>query len=153
MPNAIAGSMLVSVLNPDGTLVGGGGGGAVTISGQPIQVVQSSLGPSQHSNTSATAPTAGTATASLVVASAGTYRVVVNMTLYGTGVPVAPNNYRVQVGAQTPIVLNAPAEKSVVYANELVVTAAAGNTIQVLTTANEVAAVIVSTSLNVYRVV
>ena len=38
MPNNIAGSKLVSVLNPDGTLVGSAGGGAVTIAGQPIGV-------------------------------------------------------------------------------------------------------------------
>lgn len=153
MPTNTGGSAMFAVVNPDGTLVGSGSGGPITIGGQPIQVVQSSLGASLHNNTSTTAPTAGTAVATVTLPAAGTYRIVVNLMLGGTGVPVTPNNYRLQVGAQPTIALFAPVEKSLVYSNELVVTGTSGNAVQVQTVVNEVAAVVVGTSLNVYRVV
>lgn len=154
MPNNIAGSMLMSVLNPDGTLVGSGGGGAVTISGQPIQVVQSAVGTSLHHNTTFIAAAGGTVVATATAPATGTYRVVVNQMLTGTGTAVNNNNYRLVVGGvQIVSPISLPNEKSVISTNEIIVTATSAQTIQVQSINNEPTDVAVNTSLNVYRVV
>lgn len=109
MPNNIAGSQLVSVLNPDGSLVGsGGGGGSVTVTNFPAtQAVSGTVTANAGTGTFRMAPVANdsitgraqvaapaAATQIVTVASttAGLYKVECAVSITGTTVVANDSN-------------------------------------------------------------
>ncbi len=87
-----AGAMLVSVLNPDGSLVGsGGGGGSVTVTNFPTtQRTAPVANDSISGRATVAAPAAATSLLSVASTTAGLYEV--NVTVAVTGVTVAAND-------------------------------------------------------------
>lgn len=155
---------LVAVLNPDGTLVGSGGGpvsGTVSVDNfpatQPVSgtvnvgdvagtVITSPLNfPTDASGGAAvTAPVANGTVLLIAAAATGQHRVTITMMLSGTGTPVTPHNYDIQAGAGTTYVVACPAVKNIPFVTELNMATTAAQNVVIRAIADEAADVVVS---------
>lgn len=155
---------LVAVLNPDGTYVGSGGGpvsgtvsvdnfpatqavsGTVAVSGIAGTVTTSPLNfPTNASGGNAvTAPVANATVLLIAAPTTGQSRVVITMMLSGTGTPVTPHNYDIQVGAGATFVLACPAVKDIPFITELNMDMTAAQNVVIRAVADEAADVVVS---------
>jgi hypothetical protein len=176
MPQNIAGAMLVSVLNPDGTLVGSGGAGGptpvtivdepvdvtvvgqpvtttATISGQPISVTTSTSTIITAQNTLApNTPLAGLTVVAVQVPATGRYRVFTQILFTGTGTPVANNNYLFDPISLPTVRLFSAIEKGVVYTNEYIYNLTGNDLVRITPNANEAASVTVVAQIVLHRI-